>query len=473
MCPISLRLGEPADLGGVKSQMKQETWNYYLQFEKNVGVRDYLWKGVSEGFDIVDRDVEIESYECENYNACLTGSAFQYVDKLIHKELGEEKFVISKDQPCCIHALGAIPKSNGSYRPITDCRRPLNKSINNYMDSTFETFLYASTHQVCDMMSQGCYMATVDIASAYRSVSINPDQWTYQGIKWVIEEEPIFLYDVRLSFGLRCAPFIFTQLSDFVGRTMNRLGFCNVISYIDDFIVVEPTRDECANSQAVLFELLGSLGFEVSWSKCTAPSTKIRYLGIDFDSIEMTLSLPQDKLDKLFMELKFFEGKKRATKKQIQRLCGILAHASKVIRGGRVFSRRIIDLLKDLPKGNPRVRIANDFLLDLEWWRQFSSTFNGKAHLIQNNFGNGPVLFTDACLKGYGLVCGDDWQAGGFVSDSNEEEQVILGIPENDHGHWLNVPVQGDNSINYLELVAIYLAIQRFAILWRNHHVLC
>ena len=207
-------------------------------------------------------------------------------------------------KPHCVHALGAVPKSNGSYRPITDCRRPLFKSINNYMDTTFETFSYASTDQVCDMMSPGCYLATVDIASAYRSVSINPDQWTFQGIKWSIQGQTKYLYDVRLSFGLRCAPYIFTQLSDFVVRTMHRLGYQNVISYIDDFIVVEPTRERCASSQAMLFELLGSLGFEVSWSKCAAPSTRVRYLGIDFDSVDMTLSLPDDKLNKLFHELK-------------------------------------------------------------------------------------------------------------------------------------------------------------------------
>ena len=399
------------------------------------------------------------------------GPAFDYVNKLILKELEDGKFVLAAGKPVCVHALGAVPKSKGSFRPITDCKRPLYSSINNYMDTTFETFSYASTDQVCDLMTWGCFMATVDIASAYRSVSINPDQWKYQGISWPMgEETTTYLFDVRLSFGLRCAPFIFTQLSDFVVRTMDRLGFYNVISYIDDFIVVEPTRERCVQAQAVLFELLGSLGFEVSWSKCAAPATRVRYLGIDFDSMDMTLSLPKDKLDKLFCELKFFEGRTRTTKRQVQRLCGILAHASKVIRGGRVFSRRIIDMLKDLPPGNPRVRITEDFLLDLEWWRQFSVDFNGKAHLIHNNFGQGPELFTDACLKGYGFAWGCQWQAGAF-----ETNCIPIDIPYVDttHNHWLNVPICDDVSIKYLELVAIFLAVQRFANVWRDQHVLC
>ena len=129
------------------------------------------------------------------------------------------------------------------FRPITDCKRPLFRSINKYMDTTFETFSHTSSDQV--LMIQCCYMAMGDIASAYYSVSINPDQWIYQGITWPIGENTTYLYDVKLSFGLRCAPFIFPQLSDFVVRTMKRLGYSSVISYIHDFIVVEPTCDKC------------------------------------------------------------------------------------------------------------------------------------------------------------------------------------------------------------------------------------
>ena len=383
-CPVSLRLRKSVLMGGEVSQLKPDTWFYYLQYERDKEIRDYLWNGVSKGFDIVDRDIHIDPYECSNYSSCLEGPAFEYVDRLILRELEHGKYVEVDVDPVCVHSLGAVAKSNGSFRPIMDCRRPLYRSINDYMDTTFESFSYASTDQVCDLMTKGCYMATVDIASAYRSVSINPDQWKYQTISWPINDKATYLFDVRLSFGLRCAPFIFTRLSDFVVRTMGRLGFPNVISYIDDFIIVEPQRDRCVLAQTMLFELLGSLGFEVSWTKCTAPSTKVRYLGIDFDSSDMTLSLPKDKMYKLVTELIFFEGRTRTTKRQLQRLCGILSHASKVVRGGRVFSRRIIDMLKGLPSGNPRVRITEDFLLDLEWWRQFSEHFNGKACLIYN-----------------------------------------------------------------------------------------
>ena len=43
------------------------------------------------------------------------------------------------------------------------------------------------------------------------------------------------------------------------------------------------------------------------------------------DSQSLTLSLPEDKIVKLHKELEFFVDRTRATKKQIQRLCGIIA----------------------------------------------------------------------------------------------------------------------------------------------------
>ncbi len=53
-----------------------------------------------------------------------------------------------KVKPRCIHALGAVEKSNGKLRPITDCSMPGKKAINNYMDTTFRSFSYKSINSV-------------------------------------------------------------------------------------------------------------------------------------------------------------------------------------------------------------------------------------------------------------------------------------------------------------------------------------
>lgn len=103
----------------------------------------------------------------------------------------------------------------------------------------------------------------------------------------------------------------------------------------------------------------------------------------------MSLSLPEKKLADVHKELKFFEGKRRATKHQIQRLCGVLAHASKVVYGGRTLSRHIINLLKALPEKNVRVKLTEEFCLDLEWWIGCLDIFNGCASMVNIHFESG------------------------------------------------------------------------------------
>ena len=469
-CPMDYRIKPRHLIGGVQSQMNINSWEYYLSFESDKNKQFFLMDGVENGFRIVDIDANVSLYECDNYNSVFSDHAFEFVNSLIHSEVKESKLVVTQDKPRCVHSLGAIPKRDGSYRPITDCRRPEGVSINNYMDSTFQTFNYTTIDQVAHNVTQDCYMATVDIAAAYRSISIRQDNWQYQGISWPIQGEKAYLYDVRLSFGIRCAAYIFTEISDFMVRSMDRLGYPKVANYLDDFLVYGTTYEECQDAQTALVTLLGELGFIVSWKKCSTPSTCVRYLGILIDSVSMTLSLPQDKLDKLKCELQFFSTKSRATKHQIQRLCGIIAHCAKVVRGGRTFSRRIIDLLSGLKEGNPRIRLTEEFRMDVQWWIDFAEQFNGKENIILPNDGSGPTFATDSCLKGYGLVSNNDWQAGFFNSEECPRDIHKCNIL---HGHWLNIRVHDQDNINYLELVPVWLALIRYHREWKDTHVLC
>ena len=469
MCDMNVRLAGLGNKPVISSQMNIDTWQYYLQFENNEEIRAYLDYGIINGFHIVDEGADIQSYKCVNYDSVYSGSAFHYINDLILSELAQGKYIRADFTPHCVHALGAVPKHDGNFRPITDCRRPLGNSINNYMDSTFQHFSYCTIDEVTMNVTPGCYMATVDIASAYRSVPVHPSDWTYQGISWPLDDKETYLLDTHICFGLRCAPYIFTVISNFIASTMKKLGYQYINNYLDDFIVFGETYEQCQQAQSTLITLLGQLGFNVSWKKCTTPSTSVSYLGILFDSIEYSLSLPKEKLCKLRRELDFFKDKTRATKRQIQRLCGILSHCSKVVRGGRTFSRRVIDLLKGLQDGNPRIRLSSEFRKDVEWWYDFAAEFNGKEFLINPNFGAGPVLQTDSCIQGYGLICDNDWQAGLFNSI---DKPLGLGSLDQSHNHWENVLVPQQASINYLELVPIDCALNRFQLSWKNQHVL-
>ena len=63
-------------------------------------------------------------------------------------------------------------------------------------------------------------MAVLDIKAAYCSVDINPEQQKFQG--FVLDLNGILTYFTDcLCFGLKCAPWLFTQLTEFIIRSMN------------------------------------------------------------------------------------------------------------------------------------------------------------------------------------------------------------------------------------------------------------
>ena len=68
------------------------------------------------------------------------------------------------------------------------------------------------------------------------------------------------------------------------------------------------------------------------------------FLGIEIDSHSWELRLPQDKLRRAREEVTNWQGRKSCTKKELLSLIGLLQHACRVVRPGRSFLRRMINL---------------------------------------------------------------------------------------------------------------------------------
>ena len=370
-------------IGGVPSQLMPCRWAPFL-FGKDAipsiedDERDYLWKGILSGFDIVDDNCP-SSYVCENYNSILEPKFRKEMTELLEKEVLEHKVSVTASPPRCIHALGAVVKANGKLRPITDCSRPDNLSINNFMLTTFETFTYKSVEDAVQVLDEGDFMCVVDISSAYRSVNVNPAHANFQGLSWDFGNGPTLLIDRRLCFGLRCAPKIFNSISNFIMQSAIHLGASRIINYLDDFLIVAPTATTALADRLIVTDLLQHLGFQVSWPKVSEPNQVTTFLGITIDSINMELSLPLEKVEKLKSLLLSLIERKHATKKELERVGGLVSHCSYVIKGGRTFSRRIFDLAALNTRSSTTVPLNMDILADFEWWLAFCYVFNGRG----------------------------------------------------------------------------------------------
>ena len=461
----------PSIIGGMESQLNLQAWCWELDHENDSTLKNYILHGVSNGFDIVDRGAKVPSYQGKYYRSSTNAVSKPIVDKMFSDELKNGKYLKVLDKPQCIHGIGAITKPDGSLRLISDCRMPIGQSINNFMSETFKEFSYTSVINVVDLLDKDFYMCSIDISAAYRSIPVSKDQWGYQGVEWIFDGVQTYMVDCNLSFGLRAAPYIFTQVSNFVTRCLMRRGFTRVINYLDDFLVIGSSFKECESAQLTLIRLLRSLGFFVNWRKTSSPSRICVYLGIEFNSINMSVSLPAVKLEKFLREISFFRGRDRATVHQIQRLCGIIAHCSKIVKGGRTFASRLIFLLKGISDPKARLRLDDSFKEDITWWSNFAKIFNGQCHMIPYNYGEGVEFFSDSSQNGYGAWLGLDWVAGYFNSSS---EPVGVHSVVGSHCHWINVDLEAEwDNINVLELVPVWLALLRWAPFFRDKHLVC
>ena len=90
----------------------------YSTFGQDINA-NYIFSGVSEGFKIMDDSFD-GKYFCSNYSSILCPHSRIQMDETVARELSLDKVSIVDHQPVCVHALGAVRKSDASMRPITD-----------------------------------------------------------------------------------------------------------------------------------------------------------------------------------------------------------------------------------------------------------------------------------------------------------------------------------------------------------------
>ena len=79
--------------------------------------------------------------------------------------------------------------------------------------------------------------------------------------------------------------------------------YIRIILYLDDFLIQGKTCEEAILSRDTVIYLLQNLEFVVNLKKSILHPTqtqRIEFLGIIIDSVEMTMSLPQEKVESVF-----------------------------------------------------------------------------------------------------------------------------------------------------------------------------
>lgn len=120
---------------------------------------------------------------------------------------------------------------------------------------------------------------------------------------------------------------------------------------------------------------------------------------------------------------------KKVTLKEVQSLTGLFKFACSVVRPGRAFLRRLIDLTLGIKSANHYIRLNREVKEDLKLWLSFLSSFNGKSFSLEDNWLSSPKLnlFTDASgALGFGAVFGSHWCYGEWPINLKFQNIAIL-----------------------------------------------
>ena len=88
-----------------------------------------------------------------------------------------------------------------------------------------------------------------------------------------------------------------------------------VVNYIGDFACIATPSHTCMHFQS-LRSLLQELGVQESEAKATEPSSVMAWIGTEFNTLDMTLQMPQEKISETFQLVREWGNKTTATKHQ-------------------------------------------------------------------------------------------------------------------------------------------------------------
>ena len=140
---------------------------------------EFLINGIHNGFDIIDTDATPElAFQTNNKSADVT-----YRDKVenaIIKEIELGRYRVVHEQPRIVSPLGAVPKGEDEIRLLHDCSQPVDKAVNDYATVNKHSFVSADT--AVSKVTEGSYMAKVDLKFAYRQVPLSERSQSVAGL---------------------------------------------------------------------------------------------------------------------------------------------------------------------------------------------------------------------------------------------------------------------------------------------------
>jgi hypothetical protein len=119
--------------------------------------------------------------------------------------------------------------------------------------ASFDSRVFPSVRTAMDLLRPGDYMIKIDISEYYRNFPMAFHHWKDLAYRWKIfgNDFESVLVETCMPFGLSHACGIGATFTSAVVRHMRSKGH-TVVGYLDDFLVIGKTYEECLRTHEYL-----------------------------------------------------------------------------------------------------------------------------------------------------------------------------------------------------------------------------
>lgn len=333
----------------IPSGMRVENWRRLLKGYHDERICDYIDFGWPISYTGAKPPTPVQ----ENHKSAL--DYMEHVDAFIEKERAMGAMIGPFAEPPFdrwfqVSPLMTRPKKDSEKRRvIIDLSFPEGEGVNdgiarNVYEGEELVYTLPTILDMCQEIAKagrGALMWKCDLVRAYRQLRIDPLAYPLLGI----QHRGSFFIDICPSFGCRVSGASQQRVSEAVAHIMRTKGH-KILVYVDDFAGIHHDRVGAQKAFDDFNALCEEVGLQLAADKSALPSTRMEWLGFEFDTNQLTVKIPEKKLLEVVAETQKWGTKKYATKREIQSLVGRLAHISTCVSHARKYMTRILFLLQ-------------------------------------------------------------------------------------------------------------------------------
>merc|ERR1712012_88255 len=229
-----------------------------------------------------------------------------------------------------------------------------------------------------------------------------------------------------IPFGLTCSPRVMTKvLKPVLAFLRSEFGILASI-YIDDLLIQAVDEETCQLHMQIVILVFMSMGWTFKWEKCSlVPRQIFDHLGFTFDTNQMLIIVPQEKIVKLQNLCMVAADKAKCSTAELERIIGTMESVRPAVSLAalhyRNLQRQLLFAKNPLRIPNKIIFLSKESLKDLAWWISMDGFAANAKSPIRELL---PTLdiWSDANLSGGGAHC----SRGNFHQRLWSEEEIKM-----------------------------------------------